>query len=632
MTMPKSLHPTIATVTARIEARSKARRQRYLDMIETRRSPDPARARLAAANQAHGFAACPLQDKEMLKNSRWANIGIVTAYNDMLSAHQPLAAYPDMIKAAARKAGATAQVAGGVPAMCDGITQGFEGMELSLFSRDTIAMSAAIALSHDTFDAAIYLGVCDKIVPGLLIGALRHGWLPSIFCPAGPMPSGLPNPEKARIRQLFAEGKVGREALLEAESQSYHSAGTCTFYGTANSNQMLMEIMGLHVPGTAFINPNTPLRSALVESCAKRASQITQLGDSYIPIGHVVDARSIVNAIVGLCATGGSTNQMIHIPAIAQAAGLIVDWDDFNDLSSVTPLLCRVYPNGVADVNHFHAAGGMGFLIRELLDAGLLHGDVLTVAGQGLEAYTQEPFLTEAGVEWREAPATSGDTTVLAPVSEPFSKDGGLRVLQGNLGRACVKVSAVKLEQRIVEAPARVFKDQASLHVAFQAGELDRDVVVVVRGQGPAATGMPELHKLTPPLGVLQDRGFRVALVTDGRMSGASGKVLAAIHVSPESKSGGLIGKIRDGDLVRVDAEAGTLNALVPDEIWQARVVDTTVVEGVSRGFGREMFSMFRALVSHAEQGAMPFGDMDPDEAILDPTQDQAPQAAEADA
>ncbi len=630
--MPKSLHPTIATVTARIEARSKARRQRYLDMIETRRSPDPARARLAAANQAHGFAACPLQDKEMLKNSRWANIGIVTAYNDMLSAHQPLAAYPDMIKAAARKAGATAQVAGGVPAMCDGITQGFEGMELSLFSRDTIAMSAAIALSHDTFDAAIYLGVCDKIVPGLLIGALRHGWLPSIFCPAGPMPSGLPNPEKARIRQLFAEGKVGREALLEAESQSYHSAGTCTFYGTANSNQMLMEIMGLHVPGTAFINPNTPLRSALVESCAKRASQITQLGDSYIPIGHVVDARSIVNAIVGLCATGGSTNQMIHIPAIAQAAGLIVDWDDFNDLSSVTPLLCRVYPNGIADVNHFHAAGGMGFLIRELLDAGLLHGDVLTVAGQGLEAYTQEPFLTEAGVEWREAPATSGDTTVLAPVSEPFSKDGGLRVLQGNLGRACVKVSAVKLEQRIVEAPARVFKDQASLHVAFQAGELDRDVVVVVRGQGPAATGMPELHKLTPPLGVLQDRGFRVALVTDGRMSGASGKVLAAIHVSPESKSGGLIGKIRDGDLVRVDAEAGTLNALVSDEIWQARVVDTTVVEGVTRGFGREMFSMFRALVSHAEQGAMPFGDMDPDEAILDPTQDQAPQAAEADA
>ena len=630
--MPTTIHPTIAAVTARIEARSKARRQRYLDMIDSRQSPDPARARLAAANQAHGFAACPLQDKEMLKNSRWANIGIVTAYNDMLSAHQPLAAYPDIIKSAARKAGATAQVAGGVPAMCDGITQGFEGMELSLFSRDTIAMSAAIALSHDTFDAAIYLGVCDKIVPGLLIGALRHGWLPSIFCPAGPMPSGLPNPEKARIRQLFAEGKVGRDALLEAESQSYHSAGTCTFYGTANSNQMLMEIMGLHVPGTAFINPNTPLRTALVEACAKRASQITQLGESYIPIGHVVDARSIVNAIVGLCATGGSTNQMIHIPAIAQAAGLIVDWDDFNDLSSATPLLCRVYPNGIADVNHFHAAGGMGFLIRELLEAGLLHGDVLTVAGQGLAAYTQEPFLTDTGLEWRQAPSTSGDTSVLAPVAEPFSKDGGLRVLQGNLGRACVKVSAVKLEHRIVEAPARVFKDQASLHVAFKAGELDRDVVVVVRGQGPAATGMPELHKLTPPLGVLQDRGFRVALVTDGRMSGASGKVLAAIHVSPESKLGGLIGKIRDGDLVRVDAEAGTLDALVPDEIWQAREIDTTVVDGVTRGFGREMFSMFRSLVSHAEQGAMPFGDMDPDEALIEPTQDQSPQAAEADA
>ncbi|WP_085338465.1 phosphogluconate dehydratase [Aquidulcibacter paucihalophilus] len=630
--MTKSLHPTIEAVTARIEARSKARRQRYLDLIDSRRSPDPARARLAAANQAHGFAACPLQDKEMLKHSRWANIGIVTAYNDMLSAHQPLAAYPDIIKSAARKAGATAQVAGGVPAMCDGITQGFEGMELSLFSRDTIAMGAAIALSHDTFDAAIYLGVCDKIVPGLLIGALRHGWLPSIFCPAGPMPSGLPNPEKARIRQLFAEGKVGRDALLEAESQSYHSPGTCTFYGTANSNQMLMEIMGLHVPGTAFINPNTPLRTALVEACAKRASQITQLGDSYIPIGHVVDARSIVNAIIGLCATGGSTNQMIHIPAIAQAAGLIVDWDDFNDLSSVIPLLCRVYPNGIADVNHFHAAGGMGFLIRELLEAGLLHRDVTTVAGQGLEAYTQEPFLTDAGLEWREAPASSGDTSVLASVAEPFSKDGGLRVLKGNLGRACVKVSAVKLEHRIVEAPARVFKDQASLHVAFKAGELDRDVVVVVRGQGPAATGMPELHKLTPPLGVLQDRGFRVALVTDGRMSGASGKVLAAIHVSPESKLGGLIGKIRDGDMVRVDAEAGTLDALVPDEIWQKREVDTQVVEGVTRGFGREMFSMFRALVSHAEQGAMPFGDMDPDEAILDPAQDQDPQPAEADA
>lgn len=630
--MSTSLHPVVEAVTARIEARSKLRRQRYLDLIDSRRSPDPARVRLAAANQAHGFAACPLQDKEMLKTGRWANIGIVTAYNDMLSAHQPLAAYPDIIKQAARKAGATAQVAGGVPAMCDGITQGFEGMELSLFSRDTIAMGAAIALSHDTFDAAIYLGVCDKIVPGLLIGALRHGWLPSIFCPAGPMPSGLPNPEKARIRQLFAEGKVGRDALLEAESQSYHSPGTCTFYGTANSNQMLMEIMGLHVPGTAFINPNTPLRTALVEACALRASQITQLGDTYIPIGQVVDARAIVNAIVGLCATGGSTNQMIHIPAIAQAAGLIVDWNDFHDLSSATPLLCRVYPNGVADVNHFHAAGGMGFLIRELLTAGLVHGDVLTVAGQGLEAYTREPFLTETGLEWRDAPLQSGDNQVLNPVATPFSKDGGLRLVEGNLGRGCVKVSAVKAEHRIVEAPARVFKDQASLHAAFKAGELDRDVVVVVRGQGPAATGMPELHKLTPPLGVLQDRGFKVALVTDGRMSGASGKVLAAIHVSPESKSGGPIGKVRDGDMIRVDAEAGTLDALVADEVWQTRDFDTKVVAGVTRGFGREMFGMFRALVSTAEEGAMPFGDMDPDDDVADMQQDQSPQSAEADA
>ncbi|GIU67755.1 phosphogluconate dehydratase [Candidatus Phycosocius spiralis] len=631
--MSAPLHPTIAQVTARIQARSKARRQRYLDLIETRRSGDPARARLAAANQAHGFAACPLQDKEMLKSGRWANIGIVTAYNDMLSAHQPLATYPEIIKKAARKFGATAQVAGGVPAMCDGITQGFEGMELSLFSRDTIAMSTAIALSHDTFDAVIYLGVCDKIVPGLLIGALRHGWLPSIFCPAGPMPSGLPNPEKARIRQLFAEGKVGRDALLEAESQSYHSPGTCTFYGTANSNQMLMEIMGLHVPGSAFINPNTPLRTALVENSALRASQITQLTDHYTPIGHVVDARSIVNAIVGLCATGGSTNQMIHIPAIARAAGLIVDWDDFNDISSVTPLLCKVYPNGVADVNHFHAAGGMGYLIRVLLDAGLVHGDVITIAGKGgLTAYTQEPYLSDAGLKWRDAPTTTGDDAVIASIEKPFSSDGGLRVLKGNLGRACVKVSAVKPEHRVVEAPARVFKDQASLHKAFNAGELDRDVVVVVRGQGPRATGMPELHKLTPPLGVILDRGFKVALVTDGRMSGASGKVLAAIHVSPEAKAGGLIGKIQNGDLIRVDAEHGILDALVPEAIWQKRPLDTTVVSGVNRGFGRELFSVFRDGVSHAEAGALPFGDMDPDDPPHEPVQDQSAQAAEADA
>lgn len=631
--MSAPLNEIVAKVTARIEARSKARRSRYLELIDARRSSDPARLRLAAANQAHGFAACPANDKDMLKMGRWANIGIVTAYNDMLSAHQPLAAYPDILKRGARKGGATAQVAGGVPAMCDGITQGFEGMELSLYSRDAIAMSTAIALSHDTFDAAICLGVCDKIVPGLLIGALRYGWLPTIFCPAGPMSSGLSNPEKARIRQLYAEGKVGRDALLEAESQSYHSAGTCTFYGTANSNQMLMEIMGLHIPGSAFVNPGTPLRTALVEATAARAAKITQLGSEYTPIGHVVDARAIVNAIVGLCATGGSTNHMIHIPAIALAAGLIVDWQDFSDLSHATPLVCRVYPNGSADVNHFHAAGGMGYLIGELSDAGLIHTDVTTVAGAGgLLAYAQEPFLEGEALTWRDGVKATGDDAVLRPVSAPFAQDGGLRLLTGNLGRACVKVSAVKPEQRVVEAPARVFKDQASLHLAFDAGELDRDVVVVVRGQGPKATGMPELHKLMPPLGVLQDRGYRVALVTDGRMSGASGKVLAAIHISPESMAGGPIGKVRDGDIIRIDAETGTVDALVSAGEWAARTCDTSVVKGVTRGMGRELFNVFRHGVSSAEAGASPFGDLDPDEDEFEPTHDQTAQIAEADA
>jgi phosphogluconate dehydratase len=609
------LNATIARVTDRIIARSAPRRARYLELIEARRNPDPMRLRLAAANRAHGFAACPAHDKEILKTGRWPSIGIVTAYNDMLSAHQPLQHYPDLIKTAARKAGATAQVAGGVPAMCDGVTQGFEGMELSLFSRDAIAMGTGVALSHETFDAAIYLGVCDKIVPGLLIGALRYGWLPGLFCPAGPMPSGLPNPEKARIRQLFAEGKVGREALLEAESQSYHSAGTCTFYGTANSNQMLMEIMGLHVPGSAFINPGTPLRAAMVEATAMRAAKITQLGDSWLPIGHVVDERCIVNAIVGLAATGGSTNHMIHIPAIARAAGIEVDWTDFSEISAVVPLMARVYPNGTADVNHLHAAGGIGFLIGSLLEAGLLHGDVTTAMGQGLAAYTQEPFLAEGGgLAWKPAPASSGDTEVLRPASAPFQADGGLRLVSGNLGRACVKVSAVKPEHRFIEAPARVFKDQASLHRAFEAGELDRDVVVVVRTQGPRATGMPELHKLTPPLGVLQDRGHKVALVTDGRMSGASGKVLAAIHVSPEAVARGPIGKVRDGDLVRIDAEAGVLEALVEPAEWAKRALDTTAPPGVTRGYGRELFSVFRRVVTSAEEGALPFGDFDLDE------------------
>jgi phosphogluconate dehydratase len=625
-------HRTIAAVTDRIIARSRARRARYLALVESRRSPDPARARLAAANQAHGFAACPATEKEMLKVGRWPNIGIVTAYNDMLSAHQPLAAFPEIIKRAARKAGATAQVAGGVPAMCDGVTQGFEGMEFSLFSRDAIAMGAAVAFSHDTFDAALCLGVCDKIVPGLLIGALRHGWLPVIFCPAGPMPSGLSNPEKARIRQLYAEGKVGREALLEAESQSYHGPGTCTFYGTANSNQMLMELMGLHVPGTAFPNPNTPLRTALVEAAATRAAAITQLGDAYTPIGRVVDERAIVNAIVGLCATGGSTNHMIHLPAIALAAGIEITWDDMAELSAATPLLCRIYPNGVADVNHFHAAGGMGFLVGELLGAGLLHDTVLTVAGPGIARYREEPFLDGDKLVWKPGATQTGDDSVLRGVSAPFSPDGGLRLVQGNLGRACVKVSAVKPEHRVVEAPARVFRDQAGLHAAFQAGELDRDVVVVVRGQGPRATGMPELHKLTPPLGVLQDRGFRIALVTDGRMSGASGKVLAAIHVSPEAVAGGPIGKLRDGDPVRVDAEAGVLEALVDPAEWAARVADDAMPVGQDRGFGRELFSVFRRVVTSAEQGASPFGDFDPVEEAQAPARANGALSAEADA
>lgn len=606
------LNPTIEAVTKRIIERSAQRRSRYMALIDSRRSEHPARARLAAANQAHGFAACPALDKEQLKGGRWPNIGIVTAYNDMLSAHQPLAAYPDIIKEAARKAGATAQVAGGVPAMCDGVTQGFEGMEMSLFSRDTIAMATSIALSHDTFDAAICLGVCDKIVPGLLIGALRHGWLPVIFAPAGPMPSGLSNPEKARIRQLYAEGKVGRDALLEAESQSYHSAGTCTFYGTANTNQMLMEILGLHIPGAAFANPGTPLRAALTKATAVRASAITQLGANYTPIAHVVDERALVNAMVALAATGGSTNLMIHLPAIARAAGIEINWTDMSEISAVTPLLCRVYPNGVADVNHFHAAGGVAFLIGELLSAGMLHDDVLTANGRGLRPYAQEAFLVDNTLVWQDGAKTTGDADVLRGVAAPFSADGGVRLVQGNLGRACVKVSAVKPDQRVIEAPARVFTDQAALHAAFEAGTLDRDVVVVVRAQGPRATGMPELHKLTPPLGVLQDRGFRVALVTDGRMSGASGKVLAAIHVSPEAVAGGAIGKVRDGDLIRVDAEAGVLEALVDADEWARRVSITGPPQSAVRGFGRELFSVFRQVVSSAEEGASPFGDFDP--------------------
>jgi phosphogluconate dehydratase len=605
-----ALHPTIAAVTERIRARSAVRRRRYLDLIDAHDATTPARARLAEANRAHGFAGCPAHDKEILKLGRWPSIGIVTAYNDMLSAHAPYERFPALIKQAVREAGAVAQVAGGVPAMCDGITQGFEGMELSLFSRDVIALSTAVALSHATFDAALLLGICDKIVPGLLIGALRFPWLPCIFVPAGPMPSGLPNREKSARRQLFAEGKIGREELLETEAQSYHAPGTCTFYGTANSNQLLMEVMGLHLPGAAFVNPNTPLRDALTRAAAMRAAQITGLDQDYRPIGGVVDERTIVNAMIALMATGGSTNHFIHLPAIAAAAGLEITWDDFADISRVTPLLARIYPNGSADVNQFSDAGGTPFLIRELVEAGLVHADVATVSGEGLGAYAQEPFLAGETLAWRDAPASSADDTVLRGARAPFAPEGGLRVICGDLGRAVAKVSAVAPEQRVIEAPALVYSSQAEVRAAFDAGGLDRDCVVVVRGQGPRANGMPELHKLMPLLGALQDRGFKVALVTDGRMSGASGKVLAAIHVTPEAAEQGPLAKLRDGDVLRVDAEAGSLEVVAPAD-WGERDCVVIDMAANARGLGRELFALFRSQASSAERGGSPFPDFD---------------------
>ncbi|MBR9813140.1 phosphogluconate dehydratase [bacterium] len=600
-----SLHPTVAKVTERIKRRSGGLRDEYLRKIATMRRDGAQRGRLGCTNLAHGFAAAA-GDKPALAGLSISNIGIVSAYNDMLSAHQPLAGYPAIIKAAAREAGATAQFAGGVPAMCDGVTQGQPGMELSLFSRDVIAQATAIALSHDMFDAVLCLGVCDKIVPGLLMGALSYGHLPCVFVPAGPMPSGLPNDEKAKTRQLFAQGKIGRDELLEAESKSYHSAGTCTFYGTANSNQMMMEVMGLHLPGAAFVNPNTPLRDALTAASARQAAKL--VGQQHLALGELVDARSIVNAIVGLLATGGSTNHTLHIVAIARAAGCIVDWADFDALSSVVPALTRIYPNGSADVNHFHAAGGMGYLIRELIEAGLLHSDIATVTGQGLMGHSQEPYLADSGdLAWRDAPTSSGDDTVLRPAGTPFAKTGGMRLLSGNLGRAVIKVSAVAEDRHVIEAPARIFESQGQLQQAFQNDELNGDLVAVVRGQGPGANGMPELHKLTPPLGVLQDQGYKVALVTDGRMSGASGKVPAAIHVTPEAAHGGPLAKLRDGDVIRVDAKTGRLQALVDDATWEAReVLPVNAEEATSstQGFGRELFVAQRAAVSGAEQGA----------------------------
>jgi phosphogluconate dehydratase len=603
------LNPIVAKVTDTIVSRSRATRAAYLSTVTQARSSGVARGRVSCTNLAHAFAAEAPNDKLALREIRKPNIAIVSSYNDMLSAHQPLARFPELIKDAARAAGAVAQFAGGVPAMCDGVTQGQPGMELSLFSRDVIAMSTVIAISHGVFDAALCLGVCDKIVPGMLIGALQFGHLPVIFVPAGPMTSGLANDEKALIRQRFAEGKLNRESLLEAESRAYHGPGTCTFYGTANSNQMLMEVMGLHMPGAAFVTPNTGLRDALTRAAAGRVSEITHLGGSYTPIAEVVNEHAIVNGIVGLLATGGSTNHTLHLVAIARAAGIVINWDDFDALSSAVPLLTRIYPNGSADVNHFHAAGGMGLVIRELVGAGFLHDDVRTVAGGTLSrCYTREPMLDRDMLIWRSAPNHSLDDNVLRPVSSPFSAEGGLRVLRGNLGRSIVKVSAVKPTHRVIEAPAIVFDDQNDMLAAFKRGELQRDFVAVVRFQGPRANGMPELHKLTPALGSLQDQGFKVALVTDGRMSGASGRVPAAIHVTPECLAGGPLARVRTGDVIRLDAEAGVLDVKVATAEWLRREPAEADLAIHRHGMGRELFAASRANATGAEEGATTFG------------------------
>ncbi|MFT4171033.1 MAG: phosphogluconate dehydratase [Rhodocyclaceae bacterium] len=600
-----STHSQVLEVTQRIIERSRERRARYLARLDAAVPHSPYRGQLSCTNLAHGFAASPQEDKLRIMALRAPNIGIVTAYNDMLSAHQPFGVFPDIIKSAAREVGATAQVAGGVPAMCDGITQGQPGMELSLFSRDVIAMSTAVSLSHNMFDAALCLGICDKIVPGLLIGALRFGHLPFIFVPAGPMPSGIPNEMKAKVRQRYAAGEVGMDALLESESQSYHAPGTCTFYGTANSNQMLMEIMGLHLPNAAFVHPGTPLREALTRAAAQRAVAITRESAEFTPIGRVIDERAIVNGIVGLLATGGSTNHTLHLVAVARAAGILIDWSDFEALSHVVPLLAKVYPNGSADVNQFQDAGGVGFLIRELLSAGLLYADVNTVVGRGLEAYTQLPQLDGSGkLVWHAAPAASGDPAVLATAAQPFSPDGGLRLLQGNLGRAVIKISAVKPQHRLVRAPARVFDGQEQLIAAYKAGELTENFVAVIRFQGPQANGMPELHQLTPTLANILDKGLMTALVTDGRMSGASGKVPAAIHVTPEAAAGGPLARVRSGDMVVLDAEAGQLYVEVPAAEFDARTPDGFDVAAQQYGLGRDLFGNFRRTVSGAEQGA----------------------------
>ncbi|MEY3872265.1 MAG: hypothetical protein RLZZ296_1260 [Pseudomonadota bacterium] len=602
-----TLHTTVADVTEHIRERSRVSRSAYLKRLDGAATRAVNAERMGCSNVAHAVAGMPLDDRFKVVTERRPNIGIVTAYNDMLSAHTPMQSYPDLIKREARLHGATAQVAGGVPAMCDGVTQGTSGMELSLFSRDVIAMATAVALSHDMFDAALMLGVCDKIVPGLLIGALHFGHLPTVFVPAGPMPSGLPNKEKVRVRELVAQGLAGRDVLMDAELKSYHSPGTCTFYGTANSNQMLLEAMGLHVPGTSFVAPGGDLRDELTREAARTVLGIVKSSKRFAPIGRVVDERAIVNAMVALLATGGSTNHLIHWVAVAHSAGIQINWDDFSKLSEVVPLLTHVYPNGSADVNQFQAAGGTGFVIRELLNGGFMHEDVLTVRPGGIREFTGEPALVDGALTWHHVDV-SKDDTIVRPASQPFSATGGLKLLQGNLGRSVIKVSAVPEDRHVIEAPARVFDSQEDLHTAFNAGELNRDVICVVRWQGPQANGMPELHKLTPPLSVLQGKGFKVALVTDGRMSGASGKVPAAIHVSPEAASGGPLAKVRDGDVILLNSLTGELRVLLSDADWAARPVaemPEALRESNAFGMGRELFSGMRRQALTAEEGAM---------------------------
>ncbi|OCG27090.1 phosphogluconate dehydratase [Gilliamella sp. HK2] len=597
----------IQAVTQRIIERSKATRQAYLQKIEHAMSKKVTRSSLPCSNLAHGFAACCIDDKNDLKNILKSNIGIINSYNDMLSAHKPYEDYPEQIRKVLHEVGAVGQMAGGVPAMCDGVTQGEPGMELSLMSRDIIAMSVAIGLSHNMFDGALYLGVCDKIVPGLLIGALTFGHLPAIFVPAGPMPSGLSNKEKVRIRQLYSEGKASSEDLLESESASYHTSGTCTFYGTANSNQMVMELMGLHLPGAAFVHPETALRFELTNAAAKQITRLTNQSGNYMPVGKMVDEKVIINGLVALLATGGSTNLTMHIVAMAKAAGIIINWDDISDLSTVVPLICRIYPNGPADINYFQAAGGTSLLVRELLAGGLLHEDVQTVVGHGLSRYTQEPILENGQLIFRNGPTKSLDDSVIASIQKPFNSHGGLKVMSGNLGRAIMKTSAVAPEHQIIEAPAAIFNSQYDLDAEYKAGKLDKDCVVVVRYQGPKAIGMPELHKLITPLGVLQDKGYKVALLTDGRLSGASGKVLAAIHVTPEAYDGGLLSKVQNGDMIRVNGQTGEITLLVDEAELAKRTPYPFELTDSHLGYGRELFTIIRENLTTAEEGAVSF-------------------------